>query len=510
MKKRLFLFTVNETRKEYKFLSNKELEKVVDHLYETDYEFLKINDIFSKRGEFIKEITDKKIIDSVKTIKPYGNIYEIMMNCWKSEHLNLEINKIKERINRKNKIILTKNECKIIDKYFKNQISRNDKFLYNKTNIEKINLNNDNVSKFLETFSYNMSDFKINETVPNAISNKKIDKINKRKINNLIALMNEETKQLNDFLYPRIANSFTHIDFMQTSNAIKWLNTNYKLINWNLFLRIYHTYEKLESLYNFTVPSYNKRVIDLEFAKQFISENDVPDWGINEKTKTIKPEIIPGIVSINEFWDRFHSKTEDAFKPLLNLYLNTKKLKSIKKNKKTKFYFCGSIVSFCAVKGSLKYKKQYKDSDIDIVVYAKNDEIFDNWVKNTFLTLFPVECDVKRIETMKGFHKWHLFRKDNGQKIEIFKSSKNLISLISSFHLPCVRIFADKNKIYCFASFIKFALTGINNDFNYLNTAKNSRLDLYIKYKKRGHGFNLSEKNYNIITQKFKEIELPY
>jgi predicted nucleotidyltransferase len=508
--KRLFLFTVDETRKEYKFLSDEELEKVVEHLYETDYEFLRINNIYDKHKEFIKEITDKETIDSVKVLKPYGNIYEIMMNCWKPEHLNININKIKERINRKSKIILTRSDCKIIDKYFKNQISRNNKFLYNKNNVEKIDLNNDNTSKFLETFSYTMSDFKINETVPHYISNRKIDKSNKKKITELIVFMNEETKQLNDFLYPRIANSFTHIDFMQTNNAIKWLETNYKLVNWNLFLRIYHAYEKLEKQYNFTCPSYNKRVIDLDFAKQFISKNDIPDWGINENTKTIKPDIIPGIVSINEFWDRFHSKTENAFKPLLNLYLNTKKLKSIKKNKKTKFYFCGSIVSFCAVKGSLKYKKQYKDSDIDIVVYAKNDETFDNWVNNTFLKVFPAECDVKRVETTKGFHKWHLYRKDNGQKIEIFKSSRNLIALISSFHLPCVRAFIDKNKIYCFASFIKFALTGINNDFNYLNTIHNNRLDLCVKYKKRGNGFNFNEKNYNIVIQKFKELNLPY
>jgi len=96
--------------------------------------------------------------------------------------------------------------------------------------------------------------------------------------------------------------------------------------------------------------------------------------------------------------------------------------------------------------------------------------------------------------------------------IELFRATRNndFFSMVSKFHLPCVRSFYNGDNVYMLPSAISAYMTGINLDYKIFMTMKDP-CDILLKYYTRGFGMVLSNsekesiKKYLETSEKWKD-----
>ena len=92
------------------------------------------------------------------------------------------------------------------------------------------------------------------------------------------------------------------------------------------------------------------------------------------------------------------------------------------------------------------------------------------------------------------------------RSIELFRCRKNadFFSMVSRFHLPCVRSFYNGKTVYLMPSAISAYLTRYNLDYKIFLTMKDP-CDILLKYNKRGFNIPLSQNEHNTLKKYIEE-----
>ena len=110
--------------------------------------------------------------------------------------------------------------------------------------------------------------------------------------------------------------------------------------------------------------------------------------------------------------------------------------------------------------------------------------------------------EVSKIALKHNRNKYHIFDKYKKCTYEVFYTQKDLFRLVSSFHVPFVRMYYDFEEIYCCMSYL-FATRisqGIANNLCWF--ANNSKaIDIIYKYFKRGFGFSLNNEDIKTFSK---------
>lgn len=143
------------------------------------------------------------------------------------------------------------------------------------------------------------------------------------------------------------------------------------------------------------------------------------------------------------------------------------------------------------------YKKNYKNSDIDIAIYSTEDD-FKTSVYTIYNFILSMEkCSIIALTREKYRIKTSKFI------LEIFRMYyENPISLIYNFHLPCVRsvYVPETSHIYDLPSFIYSGLTSIQLDFRYCSSMA-TQLDIINKYQNRGFKCLLNQYEKDLLSR---------
>jgi hypothetical protein len=535
--KKLYKLTVRNAE-EYVFLDDAEFEKFIDHLViKTKYHYLKIKGILNEKNKFIKRIRDPKIIEVIKKEKISGvPIYEVVMNTYPIKKIYINKKKMRRKARMGEDLTILKDEeLEEIKNYLSIQYKKNIDHLYNTSyykfypDLDKTIESHFSASK-RETL-YNLNDLETIKKLPTiGFKCYEEEKYNNSIITSILKTINTyKCKKMKDILYPLVFKSFSHIKFINTPPFIEWLEKNKDKVKFEELIRIFSVNENLERLFKFKYPNFNRQTLDLDFVHKFIREKDCPLWGTNEKNlwlispinrcpyrlnkttgwgeKNPEKKYVNKLNNTTKFWEKFHKFTDNVLKTFIEAtkgktgYISDNFVKTKGNNSSTniyrlynlKYYICGGIMTYCLLEN--QPVEEYKNSDIDIVVYAETSHELDSWVKKVFMNLIATEVECKKIETKGPFNKWWIIRKDNGQKFEIFSSQRNIIDLISSFHLSCVRSFTDGKKVYLLPSCVETLLTGIGLSICWMNTKNRDIREVLRKYFRRGFSQILIKEN---------------
>jgi hypothetical protein len=121
-------------------------------------------------------------------------------------------------------------------------------------------------------------------------------------------------------------------------------------------------------------------------------------------------------------------------------------------------------------------------SDIKILFIKSSEEYNDKY--NFKNELFILKESLKfKINGVKLRHKFEVFNT---------RYSTSFFSVISKFHLPCVRGYYDGNNVYLLPSCISAANTLINLDYKYF-AGTNDPIEIINKYRMRGYSTLLND-----------------
>ena len=130
----------------------------------------------------------------------------------------------------------------------------------------------------------------------------------------------------------------------------------------------------------------------------------------------------------------------------------------------------------------------FEPQDLDkFKIYLSNDEVDNNDEGNNIYFYENIKFKILKNKILK-------------RDIEIFKIKyNNYFSIVSKFHLPCVRAYYTNNNVYMLPSFITAMMTNYNIDYKYF-AGTSSPYSIINKYRYRGFStiLNDSEKIDNI------------
>lgn len=139
-------------------------------------------------------------------------------------------------------------------------------------------------------------------------------------------------------------------------------------------------------------------------------------------------------------------------------------------------------------------------SDLDIAVHC--DTGFDNQVFDMIAEINrgqSVPYEWRSIATYSSF-KYQVTHPITKLKLEIFKSPRAPMDMVSSYHMPCVRMYYDFRQVYMTRSCASALITGINENYNWFSSNKNP-MDIVLKYAQRGFTTRLNIKELQCINE---------
>jgi len=234
-------------------------------------------------------------------------------------------------------------------------------------------------------------------------------------------------------------------------------------------------------------------------------------------------DIMCNIQNTIEYIDRIHLFHNQISKNCLELFNDNVLLKPIKSailivnekfiidnivNDKYSYKFIIQNISEIKVK-MMFYKFYIKHKTKDNKEYFDNDiwrnekyniyfEILNIDSINIILTNNNQESICKYSESIK----FEILCNSLNHKLEIFKTkySGDFFSVVSRFHLPCVRGYYDGTNVYLLPSCITAAMTLTNIDYKYF-AGTNNPIEIILKYLQRGYGTILNSQE---ITKTIK------
>jgi len=240
----------------------------------------------------------------------------------------------------------------------------------------------------------------------------------------------------------------------------------------------------------------------IKYKNEFYSKSDIDIMFMSDNYEMY-------INNVNKFYDQINKNIENNFNNnksenhtklipnlIVHVYISKNCLDSLNitlnqfNNQKTNIDF---IKSFEPIYGNLiedelnklKIPLEY-NKYINIKLYLNN------------YNLESIALNFKyKIESIYLKHSLELFNIKNG----------TFISKVSKFHLPCVRSYYDSNNVYMTPSCITAHLTYMNIDYKYVYSTTSPQEIIY-KYRLRGFGTWLSEKEKNVMRKYISSSEL--
>jgi hypothetical protein len=189
-------------------------------------------------------------------------------------------------------------------------------------------------------------------------------------------------------------------------------------------------------------------------------------------------------------------------KMLINKVFKTNCFRYCYKN----YYLCGSLLVKQVVNNSDKYEKYYKNSDLDIAIVAPTTYMFDLFYKKLIL---DIKYDIVKWEKVESgtSHKYKV-KLDNGIILDIFHAKTDIHTLISTFHIPQVRMCYDlvNEKLLLTSSCIESMILGYGETYRfYINKEPDvtfeKNLSILKKYIDRGFAFRLMNCDIDILHE---------
>jgi hypothetical protein len=143
---------------------------------------------------------------------------------------------------------------------------------------------------------------------------------------------------------------------------------------------------------------------------------------------------------------------------------------------------------------SLQLDKKTTD-EINVLFKEENDEDVEFVTEYPILDEFEDEFsdNIEEVCTIHEGYKFKISSKYLKHPFELFKTKyPSIWSMISRFHLPCVRSYYDGNNVYMLPSCVTAMMTNINTDYKYFAGAKDP-IEIINKYRTRGFGVYLND-----------------
>jgi hypothetical protein len=160
---------------------------------------------------------------------------------------------------------------------------------------------------------------------------------------------------------------------------------------------------------------------------------------------------------------------------------------------------CGSIITRIFTENIDEFADEYKDSDIDIVIFT--DCLNMKFLYRRFLNQFG---DIERLRSNRFMVEYDDF------KFDLFIVNQDIATIISRFHLSCVMGLLSTNySLFAFPSFILTYATGktyINAHIKKLTTKNKEAI---YKYLRRGFTFKLSTSHMNDMVEYLNSMNYP-
>ena len=133
--------------------------------------------------------------------------------------------------------------------------------------------------------------------------------------------------------------------------------------------------------------------------------------------------------------------------------------------------------------------------EINVLFKEENDEDIEFITEDPILDELEDEYsdNIEEVCTINEGYKFKISSSYMKHPFELFKTKyRSIWSMISRFHLPCVRAYYDGNNVYMLPSFITAMMTNMNTDYKYFAGAKDP-IEIINKYRTRGFGVFLND-----------------
>lgn len=139
-------------------------------------------------------------------------------------------------------------------------------------------------------------------------------------------------------------------------------------------------------------------------------------------------------------------------------------------------------------------------SDLDIAVYCHED--FDKQVMEMIAEInrdqeVPYRWVAKPARDSFRYHVTHPITK---LKLEIFKTFRPPMEMVSNYHVTCVRMYYDFKQVWMTRNCASALITGICESYNWFSNNKNP-MDIVLKYAQRGYTTILNIKELECIER---------
>lgn len=154
----------------------------------------------------------------------------------------------------------------------------------------------------------------------------------------------------------------------------------------------------------------------------------------------------------------------------------------------------------------------YPDSDIDIAIFASNNRHYERSVNQLFNAIKNNIPTVTQEKIEQKYEKHKYYFKVNGITYDVFPIYKKTpAQLVSSFHMPVVRAWWDGHNTYALTSCVCAVLSGVNINYKWF-FCKNTPIDIYLKYMKRGYTLLLNDREHSAVKKYIEEkkIDIDY
>jgi len=526
----------HNTNIDIQYLTLKEIQSIITYMKETDFKYLKYNKSMMYKKNYITiiendndgNIIKKYLFNKMKKIQngfyrefiAYKNVnkytipnlqlfdinnYLVRKNNFINFYITPEYKQICTFLNEQYNVIYEKYSLYLEKLYKYNSIIKIEKNtnIIKKSKPQHNNYISTNKIKFDSTYNYNNI---IYNPLFNAMDNFEYYNVSKI-INNIIdqliininnnSILNSEDinfteKLLSSFKYCNIINRIKNTEFIK-----KMINNTFK----NNFIAM-HSIEMLDIIFNSKHCLYKNYFYDIDiFNKinyiEFISEitkcivdifnnNNIKHIIISENDKNIIKHKQP-LNNSQQFIKKFNNVTNNILSLLLKM------------DSRYNWYICGSIATLCIDPDQI-----YEYKDIDIYVEVKNKKQFDKFTSWFINNIVTSDEYIKNVVS-KSKLRYQYKNVRTGKYIEIFTNlyHNNIRSVISKFHLNCVKVYYDVNnkKLYSTPSGIISIINGLNFEITINYIYIHNILDIIYKYLNRGYKYICSIKNSKIIIK---------